>query len=158
MERRQHGSTKRKDKQINTFSDIYANRAKTDMQNFESQLTNKLRAYVKSKSPTLKNQLMTAPYSIDAQVLATPQNIDVDDLVASRLIAVRSKIQDNQQEIDKRVNEANDYQRRFQQWNRLRVATEYKNLNTFVIDSYELLNKKAIRIAYKQNSRASIYK
>ena len=33
---------------INTFSDIYANRAKTDMQNFESQLTNKLRAYVKS--------------------------------------------------------------------------------------------------------------
>ena len=75
-------------------------------------------------------------------MLATPQNIDVDDLVASRLIAVRSKIQDNQQEIDKRVNEANDYQRRFQQWNRLRVATEYKNLNTFVIDSYELLNKK----------------
>ena len=46
---------------INTFSDIYANRAKTDMQNFESQLTNKLRAYVKSKSPTLKKPADGSP-------------------------------------------------------------------------------------------------
>ncbi|AVM49432.1 hypothetical protein [Capnocytophaga sp. oral taxon 878] len=127
---------------VTELSKIYENRAHTDLQNYEGELTNKLKVYIHTKQPFLKKQLSALPYNIDIQTLASPQFIDVDNLVASKLTAIRKKVQENQSEIDSVVDEAHKNLERFDSWSRLKVAAEYKKLNQFVWSSYELVNNK----------------
>lgn len=127
---------------VTELSKIYENRAHTDLQNYEGELTNKLKVYIHTKQPFLKKQLSAPPYNIDIQTLASPQFIDVDNLVASKLAAIRKKVQENQSEIDSVVDEAHKNLERFDSWSRLKVAAEYKKLNQFVWNSYELVNNK----------------
>ena len=127
---------------VTELSKIYENCAHTDLQNYEGELTNKLKVYIHTKQPFLKKQLSAPPYNIDIQTLASPQFIDVDNLVASKLTAIRKKVQENQSEIDSVVDEAHKNLERFDSWSRLKVAAEYKKLNQFVWNSYELVNNK----------------
>lgn len=131
---------------VKELTAIYNQRSEEDLQNFEGELTGKLKEYKNSKSNQLRNELSLEPYNIDEQVLAAPQFIDVAAIVDSKLQPYRIKVTAAQKMISQLANGATVYKSIFENWDRMSLVSAYKNLNNYVADSYVKVNEKISKL------------
>lgn len=129
-------------KKVNELGTVYDQRSEEDLQNFEGELTGKLKAYKNTKNNQLRNELSLEPYSIDEQVLAAPQFIDVPAIVDSKLQPYRVKIIAGQKMVHQLNKGAASYKSTFDNWDRMALVSAYRNLNQYITDSYAKVNSK----------------
>lgn len=127
---------------VNSLAAIYDQRSEQALQNYEGELTGKLKDYKNTKSNQLRNELSLEPYNIDEQVLAAPQFIDVPAIVDSKLQPYRIKVVAGQKMVSQLANAAGTYRSTFDNWDRMSLVNSYKNLNKYVADSYLKVNEK----------------
>lgn len=127
---------------VNSLAAIYDKRSEEDLQNYEGELTGKLKDYKNIRSNQLRNELSIEPYNIDEQVLAAPQFIDVPAIVDSKLQPFRIKVLAGQKMVSQLANAAGTYRSTFDNWDRMSLVNSYKNLNKYVADSYLKVNEK----------------
>ena len=127
---------------VTQLGDIYKQRSNEDLLNYEGELTGKLKSYKVTNSNQLRNELSLEPYKIDEQVLAAPQFISVPDVVNSKLQPYRLKVEADKKSINGIMKGSANYKSTFENWDRISLMSEYKNLNKYVIDSYAKVNEK----------------
>lgn len=135
---------------VEAISTLYEERANTNLQNFEGELSNKLRNYLKNKSSETKDSLAVYPYNIDNQTLETIGVGDIESTMKHRLSTFRKTVSDDLEELNTIVEEANNRRKDFEKWNRLNVATDYNTINKFTRDSYEVLNEKLEKLPFAE--------
>ena len=135
---------------VEAISTLYEERANTNLQNFEGELSNKLRNYLKNKSSETKDSLAVYPYNIDSQTLETIGVGDIESTMKHRLSTFRKTVSDDLEELNTIVEEANNRRKDFEKWNRLNVATDYNTINKSTRDSYEVLNEKLEKLPFAE--------
>lgn len=133
---------------VESINTLYEERAKANLQNFEGELSNKLRDYLKNHRTETKDSLAVYPYNIDNQTLETISASDIENTTKYRLSSFRKTVQNDLDELNSIVEEAKTRKKDFEKWNRLNVATDYNTLNKFIKDSYDVLNSKLEKLPF----------
>lgn len=137
--------------QVEKLSSVYQERVKKNLQDYEGELTKLLSEYKKKRTATLKDALSTDPYTIDPQILASfSKNIDVAELAKAKIQPYRVKAQENEKDITTRITQAQQFNKAFEEWKWLRVTSDYKKLNQYITESYDLVNEKLSQLPMQE--------
>jgi len=130
-------------KLVDSLAAEYKKRSKEDVLNFEAQLKTKLTIYKSTKNKTIKNELVQAPYKVDAGILINPEFINVDQVASAKVTPYQLKIEKNNQNIEKTISlNSKKYQSVFDNWKRLSLVATYSKLNQYVEENTALINTK----------------
>jgi hypothetical protein len=128
---------------VDSIATVYKKRAKVDIQNFEVQLDGALTQYKASNSNILRNKLELAPFSIESNVLNNASFINVNNLKSAKITPYQRKIDINIKNIDSTFSyNNNNFQKVFDNWERLSVVVTYNKLNQYVEDNRKFINSK----------------
>ncbi len=129
--------------ELKKIPNIYSEKARTNLLDFEGQLTSNINNYKKSQDSELRNILMGKPFEIDSVVLSTPTYMNTDTIVSIASATQGFKVSSSKTDIKNKIElPLNDYLETFNGWELFKIMPKYKSLNQFYTDSYNLLNEK----------------
>ena len=132
---------------VEEFFTIYQTAAGTSLQEYEGLLERKLNSYKKKPTQALKNEILAMPY-MNASDLDDIKRTNVKDIIRLKKEEhSRGELKD-EEEINQLINQAKVYRENFRKWNWLVVATDYKELNQFVQESYDRVATLCSQLPY----------
>lgn len=118
------------------FFTIYQKSADTSLWKYEGLLERKLNSYKKKPTQALKKEILAMPY-MNASDLDDIKRTNVKEIVEIKVGEHTRGEQRDEAEINQLINQANLYRENFRKWNWLVIATDYKELNQFIQQSYD---------------------
>lgn len=115
---------------IQSLGPLYQERAIESIQTFEAELKDKLGAYKATRSPVLRQVLMSAPYRIPESILNSP-SASIDVVASTKIIldVYALGIEKNKQDLDSLIlKPVLNYAVVFEKWDRLNLMKAYTNL------------------------------
>ena len=121
---------------------LYQRETENSIKNFDAQLSQKIRDYRAGKDSQLRRELLEPPYEVDGEMLDNPKTYLVGDIVVGKIEGIRRGTKEKDSLlINREIRIAKVYKENFMNWNRRKVATDYKELNHFVQESYDKVNE-----------------
>lgn len=121
---------------VEEFFTIYQEAAEASLQEYDALLERKLNSYKKRPTQALKDEILSMPY-MNASDLDDIKRTNVKDIVRLKKEEHTRGEQRDEAEINQLINQAKVYRENFRKWNWLVIATDYKELNQFIQQSYD---------------------
>jgi len=129
--------------QVVELVDLYKDRSRKDMMDYQAILEAKLTAYKDTPDDiSLWTELSQRPYDIDKGTLDDPENINVD-AVSRNSTQIRQTIIDNNiTALDSTVSKNENMRSVFNNWKRMSLMATYDELNKYVKETQVKVDEK----------------
>jgi hypothetical protein len=133
---------------VNETFENYKKIAKVDIQDYQGNLKNKLRTYEVEGDTEVKNVLLSPPYSLSPSVFQN-RNINESKITEAAMRPLESATEKNIAVLEKKIEpEQKELAVVFEDWQRFRLMSKYKDLNTYVANSVNAINQNVQKLPY----------
>lgn len=134
---------------VNETLDNYKKNAKVDLQDFQGNLKNKLRTFEIEGNVMVKDTLLSPPYSLSPSIFQY-RNIDESKITEAAMRPLESATEKNIAVLEKKIEtEQEELAVVFEDWQRFKLMSKYKDLNTYVTNSVKAINQNVQKLPYR---------